>query len=95
MLMAQERLGLNNDLNFKVVTYTDKKGETRPYYELNRDAMLMFLNFESTLVRLKMIEYINILEVENQKLKQEQQLILANNEIEEGNIQKNFNNRLC
>ncbi|NSB42455.1 phage regulator Rha-like protein [Clostridium saccharoperbutylacetonicum] len=54
-----------------MVKYTDKKGEVRPCYELNRDGMLMLLNSESTLVRLITIEYINILEVENQKLKQE------------------------
>jgi phage regulator Rha-like protein len=85
-LKTLETLGLSNVINFKVAKYYDSQNKERPCYELERDGILMLLNSESTLVRLKTIEYINILEVENQKLKQEQQLILANNEIEYRNI---------
>ena len=77
---SQKTLGLSNALNFKVAKYYDSQNKERPCYELNRDEMLMLLNSESTLVRLKTIEYINILEVEAPKLKHEQQLILVNNE---------------
>ena len=75
-----ESVGINA-LNFKVVEYTDKKGETRPCYSLNRDGMLQMLNSESTLVRYKTIEYINDLEEENRKLKEGQELISAHKEI--------------
>ena len=77
-----ESVGINA-LNFKVVEYTDKKGETRPCYSLNRDGMLQMLNSESTLVRYKTIEYINDLEKENRKLKEGQELISAHEEIRE------------
>lgn len=77
-----ESVGINA-LNFKVVDYTDKKGETRPCYSLNRDGMLQMLNSESTLVRYKTIEYINDLEEENRKLKEGQELISAHKEIKE------------
>jgi phage regulator Rha-like protein len=75
-------LCLNADLNFKEGKYLDKNNQPRPCYELNRDGMLQMLNSESTIVRYKTIEYINKLEYENQKLKQEQQLTLANEKIE-------------
>lgn len=75
-----ESVGINA-LNFKVVNYTDKKGETRPCYSLNRDGMLQMLNSESVLVRYKTIEYINNLEEENIKLKEGQELISAHKEI--------------
>lgn len=60
-------LGLNNEQNFSLVEYIDKKGEKRPCYELNRDGMIIMLNSESTIVRYYTIEYIKKLE---EKLKQ-------------------------
>ncbi len=60
-------LGLNNERNFSLVEYIDKKGEKRPCYELNRDGMIIMLNSESTIVRYYTIEYIKKLE---EKLKQ-------------------------
>ena len=60
-------LGLNNERNFSLVEYIDKKGEKRPCYELNRDGMIIMLNSESTIVRYYTMEYIKKLE---EKLKQ-------------------------
>ena len=60
-------LGLNNEQNFLLVEYIDKKGEKRPCYELNRDGMIIILNSESAIVRYCTIEYIKKLE---EKLKQ-------------------------
>ena len=60
-------LGLNNERNFSLVEYIDKKGETRPCYELNRDGMIIMLNSESAIVRYYTMEYIKKLE---EKLKQ-------------------------
>ena len=60
-------LGLNNERNFSLVEYIDKKGEKRPCYELNRDGMIIMLNSESAIVRYYTIEYIKKLE---EKLKQ-------------------------
>jgi hypothetical protein len=57
-----KNLGIDNAPNFRVVEYADKKGESRPCYELNRDGMLQMLNSESAYVRYKTIEYINKLE---------------------------------
>lgn len=78
-----ESVGLRNEQNILLVDYTDKKGETRPCYSLNRDGMLQMLNSESALVRYKTIEYINDLEEENRKLKEGQELISAHKEIKE------------
>lgn len=63
-LEVLKSLGLTNGQNILLVDYTDKKGEKRPCYSLNRDGMLQMLNSESTLVRFKTIEYINSLEEE-------------------------------
>ena len=60
-------LGLNNEGNFSLVEYIDKKGEKRPCYELNRDGMIIILNSESAIVRYYTMEYIKRLE---EKLKQ-------------------------
>ena len=68
-----ETLGLGNGGNFSLVEYTDKKGEKRPCYELNRYGMFQMLNSESTLVRFKTVEYINKLEEQVQLLKEEKQ----------------------
>lgn len=57
-----KKLGVDNQRNFSLVKYLDKKGENRPCFELNRDGMLQMLNSESALVRYKTIEYINKLE---------------------------------
>ena len=78
-----ESVGLRNEQNILLVNYTDKKGEIRPCYSLNRDGMLQMLNSESALVRYKTIEYINVLEEENRKLKEGQELISAHKEIAE------------
>ena len=55
-------LGLNNERNFSLVEYIDKKGEKRPCYELNRDGMIIMLNSESAIVRYYTMEYIKKLE---------------------------------
>ena len=60
-------LGLNNERNFSLVEYIDKKGEKRPCYELNRDGMIIMLNSESAIVRYYTMEYIKKLE---EKLKE-------------------------
>ena len=60
-------LGLNNERNFSLVEYIDKKGEERPCYELNRDGMIIMLNSESAIVRYCTMEYIKKLE---EKLKE-------------------------
>ncbi len=76
-------LGLNAVLNFKEGKYLDKNNQFRPCYELNHDGMLQILNSESALVRYKTIEYINKLEDENNRLKENQRLISAQKEIQE------------
>jgi phage antirepressor YoqD-like protein len=55
-------LDLEGERNFSQSSYVNSQNKTQPCYELNRDSMLMMLNSESTLVRLKTIEYINKLE---------------------------------
>lgn len=50
-LEVLETLGLDNEQNILLVEYTDKKGETRPCFSLNRDGMLQMLNSESAIVR--------------------------------------------
>lgn len=57
-----ELLGLSNVPNFWVVEYVDKKGETRPCYQLNREGIGQMLNSESVYVRFKTMEYIKELE---------------------------------
>lgn len=64
-------LGLGNGQNILLVEYTDKKGEKRPCYELDKNGMFMMLNSESTLVRFKTVEYINKLEEQVKLLKEE------------------------
>lgn len=44
-LDAMKVLG-NNQRNFSLVEYTDKKGEKRPCFALNRDGALQILNKE-------------------------------------------------
>jgi phage antirepressor YoqD-like protein len=61
-LKTLETLGLRAEQNILLSQYLDKNNQSRKCYELNRDGMLMMLNSESTLVRLKTIEYINTLE---------------------------------
>ena len=59
---TMKTFGIFNELNFKPVTYKDKKGEMRPTFEMNRDGILQMCASESVYVRAKMIEYINTLE---------------------------------
>ena len=59
---TMKELNIFNELNFKPVEYRDKKGEMRPTFEMNRDAILQMCASESVYVRAKMIEYINTLE---------------------------------
>ncbi|MCE5221864.1 MAG: Rha family transcriptional regulator [Clostridium sp.] len=75
-------LGLEDEQNILPMWYEDSYGRQQPCYQLNRDGMLQMLNSESVLVRYKTIEYINKLEYENEKLKEAQQLTLANEKIE-------------
>lgn len=51
-----------NQRNFSLVKYTDKKGETRPCYSLNKAGALQMLNKESAVVRYKTVQYIEKLE---------------------------------
>lgn len=55
----QEKEGL---LNFKQSTYINSQNKKQPCYILNRDAILLIATKESTYVRMKLIEYIHILE---------------------------------
>ena len=75
-LETLKSLGLDNGGNISLVSYTDSKGENRPCFSLNKDGMLQMLNSESTLVRFKTIEHINMLE---NKLKQIHSLTAPNN----------------
>ncbi len=56
-----EQVGINQS-NFGLVTYTDKKGEERPCYKLNKAGALQMLNKESAVVRYKTVCYIEKLE---------------------------------
>ncbi len=60
-----ESVGINQS-NFALVKYTDKKGETRPCYSLNKAGVLQMLNKESAVVRYKTVQYIERLEKEKQ-----------------------------
>lgn len=73
---ALEEIGINDEGNFSLVKYIDKKGEERPCYSLNRDGMLEMLNSESALVRYKTVEYINNLEGKISELEQEKAKLL-------------------
>ena len=55
-------LGVKDEGNFSLISYTDSQNRVKPCFELNRDGMLQMLNSESALVRYKTIEYINKLE---------------------------------
>lgn len=64
-----------NQRNFSLVKYTDKKGETRPCYSLNKAGALQMLNKESAVVRYKTVQYIEKLEKENKTLKKDSYMI--------------------
>lgn len=55
-------LGVKDEGNFSLISYTDSQNRDKPCFELNRDGMLQMLNSESVLVRYKTIGYINKLE---------------------------------
>ena len=61
--------GFDNEVNFYLVEYLDKKGEKRPCYRMNRNAILQMAASESAIVRAKIIQYIEALE---NRLKQQQ-----------------------
>lgn len=44
VICSLETLGLGGERNISQVEYTDKKGEQRPCFSLNRDGMLQMLN---------------------------------------------------
>ena len=58
-----------NGQNILLVEYTDKKGEKRPCYRMNRFWIMQMCNKESALVRYKTQQYIEALE---NRLKQQQ-----------------------
>ena len=58
-----------NGQNILLVEYTDKKGEKRPCYRMNRFWIMQMCNKESALVRFKTQQYIEALE---NRLKQQQ-----------------------
>ena len=58
-----------NGRNISLVEYTDKKGEKRPCYRMNRFWIMQMCNKESALVRFKTQQYIEALE---NRLKQQQ-----------------------
>ena len=67
---ALENAGVEvNGQNILLVEYTDKKGEKRPCYRMNRFWIMQMCNKESALVRFKTQQYIEALE---NKLKQQQ-----------------------
>ena len=74
-LEVLKNLGLGNEGNISPVKYTDKKGEIRPCYLLNRDGTLQMLNSESTYVRAMTIEYINKLEKQLKEMNKDSYLI--------------------
>lgn len=76
-------LKLEGQGNFSQSSYINSQNKEQPCFELNRDGMLQMLNSESVFVRYKTIEYINKLEEENNRLKENQKLISAQNEIKE------------
>ena len=61
-LEALESLGIDNGGNFSLVEYVDKKGESRPCYQLNKAGIMQMLNKESAYVRYKTQQYIEALE---------------------------------
>lgn len=69
-----ENAGINQR-NFSLVKYTDKKGEERPCYSMNKAGILQMLSKESATVRYKTVCYIEKLEKENKQLKKESYLI--------------------
>ena len=67
-IKTMQILGLEDDGNFSVVEYKDKKGEMRPTISMNKDGILQMCASESVYVRVKMVEYIKALE---KKLKEQ------------------------
>lgn len=61
-----ECAGINQG-NFSLVTYVDKKGETRPCYSMNKAGALQMLNKESAVVRYKTAQHIEKLEKQAKK----------------------------
>lgn len=60
---ALENAGIEvNGRNISLVEYTDKKGEKRPCYRMNRFWIMQMCNKESALVRFKTQQYIEALE---------------------------------
>lgn len=57
-----ELLGLRGGYKFVSAEYKDKQGKIRPCYLMNKQDILQMGAKESTYVRAKLIEYINILE---------------------------------
>ena len=67
---ALENAGVEvNGRNISLVEYTDKKGEKRPCYRMNKFWIMQMCNKESALVRYKTQQYIEALE---NRLKQQQ-----------------------
>ena len=78
-IRALDEAGINQR-NFSLVDYTDKKGETRPCYSMNKAGALQMLNKESAVVRYKTVQYIEMLE---QALKHQHHIQGYDEEIQE------------
>lgn len=84
-----ELLGLGVQSKFGLYSYTAENGKTNPCFKMNRDAILLMLNKESTLVRAKTIEYINALEnkIQRQELMETTQLQHAQIQVQQSQLQ--------
>lgn len=72
-----DSLGFRGQLNFKPSSYVNSQNKEQPCYELNRDGVLQLCMSESTIVRYKVLEYVNKLESKVTQLQSKANLLLS------------------
>lgn len=72
-----DSLGFRGQLNFKPSSYVNSQNKEQPCYELNRDGVLQLCMSESTIVRYKVLEYVNQLESEIKRTQSKANLLLS------------------
>ena len=74
---TMKSLGLKGVRNFSQSEFEDSQGKKHPTFNMNRDGVLQMAASESTYVRAKLIEYINVLENKLKEQDQKKDLLLA------------------
>ena len=74
---ALDSLGFRGQLNFKPSSYVNSQNKEQPCYSLNRDGVLQLCMSQSTIVRYKVLEYVNKLESKVTQLQSKANLLLS------------------